>query len=577
MLLTLALAAGLWPSSTIALTRPHSAAQNDVREPETGRFKCELPASVDPSGDGLPAARDIFSGEAALNLQVKRHSTIVKVPSISYDDNGEPLEDPRWEVFYTLHDTLKSLYPNVHRRMDRKTVNTFGLVFTIKGSDSSLKPLMLAAHQDVVPVAAGSVWKYPPFSGHFDGQWLWGRGASDDKNSLTALMSALETLLANPSWTPKRTIILASGFDEECSGRRGAGTIGPYLEELYGPNSMALVLDEGGMGLDLVGNDTLYALPAVMEKGHVDIWIDLHVNGGHSSTPFPHTGIGIMAELVTQLESHPWTPKLIEGSPIHKHFICQSEYSPKSAPKITELIKQGDLKSLAKELATIDRSTHYRLQTSQAVDYFLGGVKINAMPENIKIGVNHRIAPQDSISAVKANILKQIKPIVKKFGLTVKAFQGEDHNPDIAFDFAYAGTFEDGTVDPMYEVEYNGTLVLTSSQPTLVTPISPTTGDVWDLFSGTIQHSFAFDGGKVVPVGELMTGNTDTRHYLNLTPNIYRWVPIRQGHALDAHTVDERVDMFAHMEIVSFYYDLIRNFDASTAASTAKIDEIGEL
>ncbi|KAI0459661.1 peptidase family M20/M25/M40 [Xylaria acuta] len=511
MMFSLAFAASVLPTYVIALTRLHDIAQDDVEGLENSRLKCEIPPVVDPSGDGLPAARDIFSGEQALKVQVERHSAIVSIPSISYDDNSEPLEDPRWEVFYTLHDKLKSLYPNVHRRMARETVNTFGLVYTINGSDSSLKPLMLAAHQDVVPVADDSTWSYPPFSGHFDGQWLWGRGASDDKNSLTAFMSALEALLENPSWVPKRTIIFALGFDEECSGRRGAGTIGPYLEKLHGFNSMALILDEGGMGLDLVENDTLYALPAVMEKGNVDIWIELHVNGGHSSTPFPHTGIGIMSEIVTQLEAHPWKPKLIGGSPIHKHFICLSEYSPESTPKITRLIKKGDLKSLTKELAKIDRSTHYRLQTSQAIDYFLGGVKINAMPEYIKIGVNHRIAPQDSIPAVKANILKQIKPIVKKFGLTVKAFKGEKQS----LDFEPNESFDNGIINPMYEVEYNGTLILTSSHETHVTPISPTTGPVWEVFSGTIQHSFAFDGGKVVPVGELMTGNTDTRHYLS--------------------------------------------------------------
>ncbi|KAI1151609.1 peptidase family M20/M25/M40 [Nemania diffusa] len=574
MMLPLALAASVLPYYALALTELHDTAHIDFEEREASQFKCELPPSIDPSSDGLPAARDIFSSEEALNLQVERHSAIVSIPTVSYDDNGEPLEDPRWEVFYTLHEKLESLYPNVHRRMDRKKINTLGLVYTMKGTDSSLKPLFLAAHQDVVPVPDASAWSYPPFSGHFDGRFLWGRGASDDKNSLTAAISALEELLANPSWIPKRTIIFALGFDEECSGRRGAGTIGPYLESLYGPNSMALILDEGGMGLELIGNDTLYALPAVMEKGHVDIWIELHVNGGHSSTPFPHTGIGIVSEIVTQLEAHPWKPKLIEGSPIHKHFVCQAEYSPDSAPKITKLIRKGDLKRLAKELATIDRSTHYRLQTSQAVDYFIGGVKINAMPEYIKIGVNHRIAPQDSVPAVKANILKQIKPIVKKFGLTVKAFEGEEHNPD----FEFSESFDDGDIAPMYEVDYNGTLVLTSTQPTHVTPISPTTGGVWDIFSGTVQHTFAFDGGKVVPVGELMTGNTDTRHYLNLTPNIYRWTPSRPGQTLNIHTVDERVDMENHMEILSFYYDLIRNFDASKVASTEETtDEIGEL
>ncbi|KAI1482458.1 hypothetical protein K445DRAFT_313402 [Daldinia sp. EC12] len=529
-------------------------------------FKCDIPPAVDPSKDGLPAARDIFSDHEALLLQVKRHSTIVKIPSISYDDNGEPGEDPRWDVFYDLHRALAALYPNIHLRATRETVNTFGLVYTIQGTEPALKPLLLAAHQDVVPVADPSTWKYPPFSAHFDGQWLWGRGASDDKNSLTGLFSALEALLSNPRWVPRRTIILALGFDEECSGRRGAGHIGPYLEKRYGPDSLALVLDEGGMGLQLLGNDTLYALPAVMEKGHVDIWLELYVNGGHSSTPFPHTGIGIMAEFVNHLESNPWKPKLIEGSPIYNHFVCQAKYSPDAAPNITKLINKGDLETLTEELATIDRSTQYRIQTSQAVDYFLGGVKINAMPEYIKIGVNHRIAPQDSISAVKANILKQIKPIVKKFGLTVSAFKGEEHNPDIELD-----------VNPTYEVEYNGTLVLTSSQPTLVTPISPTSGPIWDVFSGTIQHSFAFEGGKVIPVGELMTGNTDTRHYLNLTRHIYRWTPTRQGHNANAHTVDERVDMYAHLELVRFYYDLIRNFDASPVAAFEEQVDIGEL
>ncbi|CAJ2512995.1 Uu.00g011140.m01.CDS01 [Anthostomella pinea] len=557
------LAAATLSTSSTARSVLQDGVQEVLGEDKASDFQCDLTSSLDPSRDGLPAARELFSGDKGLKLQVQRHTGIVQIPSISYDDNGEPGEDPRWDVFYTLHKAFALIYPNLHLRMARETVNTFGLVYTITGKNPSLKPLMLAAHQDVVPVADASTWKYPPFSAHFDGQWLWGRGAADDKNSLTSLMSALEALLSNPLWIPKRTIILALGFDEECSGRRGAGTIGPYLEELYGPNSMALILDEGGMGLELLGNDTLYALPAVMEKGHVDIWLELHVNGGHSSIPFPHTGIGMMSEIVSQLESHPWEPKLIKDSPIHNHFVCQAKYSPEADPKITKLINKGDLQGLAEELVTIDRATQYRIQTSQAIDYFIGGVKINAMPESIRIGVNHRIAPQDSIPKVKANILEQIKPIVKKFSLKVSAFKGEELNPDFKLD----ESLEDGQVNPMYEVDYNGTLILTSSQRTQVAPISPTSGPVWDVFSGTVQHTFAFYGGKVVPVGELMTGNTDTRHYLNLTPNVYRWTPVRQGHSLNGHTVDERVDMYTHLEIVSFYYDLIRNFDASDAAA----------
>lgn len=375
---------------------------------------------------------------------------------------------------------------------------------------------MLTAHQDVVPVADASTWTYPPFSAHFDGTWLWGRGASDDKNSMTGLLSAVEGLLAE-GFAPKRTVLLAFGFDEECSGRRGAGSIARHLEAVYGNDSMAIILDEGGMGLQLLGGDALYALPAVMEKGHVDIWLELHVVGGHSSVPFPHTGIGIVSEIVAALEARPYAPRLSKASPLYNHLVCQARYSPDAAPRITQLLREGDLEALTAELVAVDRPTHFRLQTSQSVDFISGGQKINAMPEVIRLGVNYRVAPQNSIPEVQHNVVEYIRPIVDKYSLAVKPFEGdkgyEDYRAGRAASSAGIEAVGDG-VRPFYEVDYNGTLVLTSSQQTQVAPVSPTSGVVWDVFSGTIQHSFAFEGGKVIPVGELMTGNTDTRHYL---------------------------------------------------------------
>lgn len=173
---------------------------------------------------------------------------------------------------------------------------------------------------------------------------------------------------------------------------------------------------------------------------------------------------------------------------------------------------------LARELAGQDRSTNFRLQTSQAIDYVGGGQKINAMPEVVTLGVNYRVAPQDSIGNIMHNIVKYTKPIAKKYGLKIRAFEKDDEYVT----YADGGESEDGETlatmtsdfEPLYEVDYNATLVLTASQKTQVAPISPSDDAVWGVFSGTIQHSFAFDGGKVVPVGELMTGNTDTRHYL---------------------------------------------------------------
>ena len=50
-----------------------------------------------------------------------------------------------------------------------------------------------------------------------EGEWVWGRGSSDDKGGLIGILSALESLISH-EFEPSRSIVLAFGFDEEASG-----------------------------------------------------------------------------------------------------------------------------------------------------------------------------------------------------------------------------------------------------------------------------------------------------------------------------------------------------------------------
>ena len=52
-----------------------------------------------------------------------------------------------------------------------------------QGSNKSLKPYMLAAHIDVVPVET-QVWDYPQFKAHTEDGFIYGRGTIDDKHGL---------------------------------------------------------------------------------------------------------------------------------------------------------------------------------------------------------------------------------------------------------------------------------------------------------------------------------------------------------------------------------------------------------
>ena len=430
-----------------------------------------------------------------------------------------------------------------HKKAFRDKVNRYGLVYTFQGR-SSLKPLLFMAHQDVVPAGSPSKWKYLPFHAYYDGAYLWGRGAADCKNNLIGLLSTMENLLAQ-RFEPTRTIVFAFGFDEETGGERGGSHIAAHLMKQYGRDGFAMIMDEGGMGVDEKGN-VAYARPAIAEKGFVDIVIDLNVNGGHSSRPPAHSGIGIMAEMVLTLERHPLQPVLSTNNPFRNVLECEVRHSPAAVERWLHraLVKHRPGREIGPRIAeSRGDEARYTMQTYQAVTIIKGGDKDNQLPDGVQTLVNYRIAPHDTIDDIKRRVLTLLAPIARSHGLAIQGF----------------GYNESQTK--------NGALLLTSKNDLAAAPISPTGPDeaTWQLFAGTLRQVFedtdAFRGKTVVPVGDIMLGNTDTMHYWNLSRNIYRFSPARAGTRLGIHTTDERLLMEAHVEGMRVYYELIRNFD----------------
>src|SRR5437762_5814504 len=149
----------------------------------------------------------------------------IRFRTVSHQD---PSEDDRTQ-FAGLRAFLARTYPKVHRSLVRELVNGDGLLYTWKGADASAKPVLLMAHQDVVPVEPGTEgrWAHPPFGGAIADGFVWGRGALDDKASLVFLMEAVESLLAE-GFRPPRTVYLRSEerrVGKECRPRWAAGRV----------------------------------------------------------------------------------------------------------------------------------------------------------------------------------------------------------------------------------------------------------------------------------------------------------------------------------------------------------------
>src|SRR5205814_3117464 len=187
------------------------------------------------------------------------------------------------------------------------------LLYTSPGSHPSAKPMLLKAHQDVVPIAPGTEpdWTEPPFSGNVKGGFVWGRGAWDDKGNLIAELEAVESLLA-AGFQPKRTIYLAFGADEEVGGVRGAAQIAKLLASRG--VKLDFVIDEGLLITEgtLPGVDKPIALIGVAEKGFLSLSLHASATPGHSSMPPPpgRSAIAMMSGALKRLDEQPFPAEM---------------------------------------------------------------------------------------------------------------------------------------------------------------------------------------------------------------------------------------------------------------------------
>ncbi|KAG1905205.1 uncharacterized protein F5891DRAFT_677915 [Suillus fuscotomentosus] len=473
----------------------------------------------------------------------------VRVPTESYDDNGPVGEDSRWDTFAELHRVLEASFPRVYESLNVTKVNTYGLVFHWQGS-STAKPYILAAHQDVVPVEGQTVkdWKHDPYSGYYDGTWIWGRGTCDDKSDLIQQLLAIDSLLKQ-DFSPARTLILSYGFDEESKGTEGAGHLARYLEETYGRDSFALLLDEGGHYTDMGG--IVFAAPSTSEKGYLDVEITLSTLGGHSSVPPSHTSIGLLSRFIAAVEDNPHQASLSRTGTPFATTQCLAAYSPLYPDDLRRLARQAvtndaALKVLQERLLASDPLYKAMLGTTQAVDLVQGGVKVNALPERASAVINHRIAEHSSVGELQQHMIDLLTPLAAKYDLALVAF-----GSNVTY----------GSAGRVVLSDFLGTALEPS-------PVTPTEYGPWALLQGSIKATFESsptrNSSKVVVTPSLSIGNTDTRFYWNLTKHIFRFSPSFDTDSFNgAHTINEAFRTDSLNEGVRFYTKFILNMDES--------------
>lgn len=416
-------------------------------------------------------------------------------------------------AFLALDTLIRSSFPLVDSLLERLEVTPFSQVWRWDGQQSSMAPILLLAHLDVVPAEeeATQNWRYAPFSGQIADGYIWGRGTLDDKVSAFAILEAIEQLLRE-DYRPNRTIYLAFGHDEEVSGLAGAQTISNFFAQQH--IRFEYILDEGQLILNnaLAGLDPPLAMIGVAEKGFLtlDLKVELEA-GGHSSMPPPATAIGILARAINRLQEQP-VPARIDGATRGLFEFIGPEMSPLYKTLFANLWLTESL--LIKQLSAGNASNAI-IRTTTAPTVIQGGVRANVLPTQAQAKINFRILPGETTESVT----KYVEEVVADERIKISAPEHNwQNNPS-----AISGTNTFG----------------------------------FGVIQKTIQQVFP----EAVVAPALVIGATDSRHYQLVSDQIYRFLPLvlDQADLSRIHGIDERVSTEGYADAIRFYQQLIRN------------------
>ncbi len=425
-------------------------------------------------------------------------------------------EDARLNAdqFKALHSLLQTQFPKVHATLQREVVGELSLLYTWKGSDPQAKPILLLAHQDVVPVAPGTEgdWKQPPFSGAVADGFVWGRGAWDDKGNLMSQMEAVEMLVAS-GYQPTRTVYLAFGADEEIGGPQGAAQIAALLKSRG--VSLDFVIDEGLLVLDGVvpGVRQPAALVGIAEKGYMSVVLRIAATPGHSSVP-PLKGTSAIAMLSASLKrlDDEQLPAALQGVAFEMFDTLAPEMSGFSRVALSNLWLFGPLVQKQLEGAA---STNAMLRTTTALTIVNAGNKDNVLPGRAEGTVNFRLLPGDTPDKVLQHMRSKVA--------------------------APEGQYE------LFALEHG--------KPADLYKVAPTASRQYATLNQTIREVFP---DAVVAPG-LMVAGTDSIHFGEISDHIFKFSPIRATNddLKRFHGTNERLSIQNYQDAIRFYHRLI--------------------
>jgi acetylornithine deacetylase/succinyl-diaminopimelate desuccinylase-like protein len=256
------------------------------------------------------------------------------------------------------------------------------VIARIPGTEPDLPAVLVQGHLDVVPAVARD-WSVPPFAGEISDGYLYGRGAVDMKDTVSAVLQVVRDWAAEGR-RPRRDVVLAFLADEEDQGYYGAKWLVDEHPGLF--DGCAAAIGESGGFTHHANGLRLYPV-ATAERGTAHMRLTATGRAGHGSRRNPDNAVTRLVRALARLADEPWpvvlTPAVRAFFERAASALClPGDLSDPSA--VDELVERlGPARSLVEN--TIRNSTTPTVLSA--------GYKVNVIPGSADAEVDVRSLP----------------------------------------------------------------------------------------------------------------------------------------------------------------------------------------
>jgi acetylornithine deacetylase/succinyl-diaminopimelate desuccinylase-like protein len=285
--------------------------------------------------------------------------------------------------------------------------NRSNLVARLKGNGSK-RPLLIMAHTDTVGVQREK-WPVDPFGAVLKDGYVWGRGTTDDKDKLVAVLMSMLLIKRSGAVLDRDLIFLAESGEE--ADTTGVG-IRFMTEKHFDQVDAEFALSEGPGAIIENGR---VAMVQITTTEKIPRRVRLIANGtsGHGSIPRLDDAVTHLSGAVQRVGT--WqTPMRLNDTTRTYFEKLATISSPEKAARYKDLVNPQRTAAAQRYLAEFEPAHNSMLRTSVVPTVLKAGIGPNVIPSEAEASIDIRTLPDEDLPQFMAQMTKIIgDPAVK--------------------------------------------------------------------------------------------------------------------------------------------------------------------